>query len=661
MNMKKIVATAMSALFAVSAASVVATAAPIERNEKNIARLNWLDFSEESTSYWAAEEDGKWVNTIEYQAYEYPGGDVEPYTQIGTYLHEDDYEQNLEWSLIENREVLHIEQIAADSNPGMTFVIDEMHDDKFMPLGTENSTTPRAQYIKIRVRNYSTASRFTFGWATQSTNNGHFVSATITDFTTSSTDMLGNSYQSGSGEWQTYILDMPQLNKETNYSEQLKTDDKGELQSRWGASLYELLVFPFGYNVSDGTGAYLGASIDIDYIVIGDLEYVTNYKSALEIKEESITNLELVSVPTKTAYYLGESLDLEGLQLKATFSDGTSEILNSASYTANLSAASTSTPVTLTFGSKEVSYNISVTGITGIEVATTPEDTTYEVAKLEDGFTADGYTFKVNYADGTSSEPHTLGALRFSGDFTSAGTKTVTASYYGNPTTFDINLIQVADIEVIAPEKTYRYGNEIKVDDFTINQVYTDGSKIASGDAATELEYTVEGSVKVPGAVEVTIKGTNTTYGIELTKTATINVEAPTAMEVTKQPKTTTYDVGATFDPTGMTVSLVYEDGKKVKMLEEDYNIRADFSAPGEGRVTIMSKIDGLDLRTTLSVTVEGEALPTNTTASTPVNTTTAPASSDGAPIGLIIGIVAAVVVVAVIVVVVVLGKKKKK
>lgn len=661
MNIKKIVATAMSALFAVSAASVVATAAPIERNEKNIARLSWLDFSEESTGHWAAEEDGKWVNTVEYGVYEYPGGDVEPYTQIGTYLHENDYEQNLEWSLIENREVLHIEQIADDSNPGMTFVIDEMHDNSFFPLGNENGTTPRAQYIKIRVRNYSTASRFTFGWATQSTNNGHFVSATISDFTSSSTDMLGNSYQSGTGEWQTYILDMPQLNKDTNYNESLKVDDKGELQHRWGASLYELLVFPFGYNVADGTGAYAGASIDIDYIVIGDLEYVTNYKSALEVKEESITNLELVSAPTKTSYYMGETLDLEGLQLKATYADGTSEILTSASYTANLSSPATSTPVTLTFGSKNVSYNISVTGITGIEVATTPEDTTYEVAELADGFTADGYTFKVNYADGTSSEPYTLGALRFSGDFTSAGKKTVTVSYYGNSTTFDINLIQVADIEVTAPEKTYRYGNEIKTDDFVITQVYTDGTKIASADAATELEYTVEGSVKTPGAIEVTIKGTNTTYGIELTKTATINVEAPTAMEITKQPKATTYDVGAEFDPTGMTVSLVYADGKKIKMNAEDYRVRADFSAPGEGRVTIMSQIDGIDLRTTLTVTVEGEALPTNTTASTPAQTTTAPATSDGAPIGLIIGIVAAVVVVAVVVVVVVLGKKKKK
>ncbi len=660
MNIKKILATAMSALFAFSAASVIATAGPVTRNDKNIARTDFLDFSEASTTPWAAEVDGKWTCIIESGMWEYPDTDGDGVQDAAYLITEgyDSYEKGLEWSLTENREVLHLELNEANKYPGLFFSIDEMHDDNFFKLGTENGTTPRAQYLKIRVRNYSTASRFTFGWVTGSTNNGHFVSATISDM---KADMYGNEYQSGTGEWVTYIVDMPQLNKDTNYNGALKVDDNGDLQHRWGSSLYEFAIFPFGYNVSDGTGPYVGASLDIDYIVIGDLDYVTNYKSELELKEESITDLKLISAPTKTSYYVGETIDLEGLQLEATYADGTKETLTSASYSVNLNTAAASTPVTLRFGSKSVEYNVSVTGISSIELSASPEDTTFEIAELANGFTPSGYEFKVNYTDGTSSAPYSTGALKYIGDFTAAGTTTVTANYYGITTTFDVNLIQVSDIEVTAPEKAYRYGSEIKEDDFTINLIYTDGTKVASGDAATELEYTITGSTKVPGQVEFTVQGVNTTYGLDITKTVAVNVEAPTAMVVTKEPVKTTYDVGAEFDPTGMTVSFEYADGKKVALVADDYRIRANLSTPGEGagRVTISSTIDGVDLSVVLNVNVEGEIITTQQT--TTSATTTAPSTSEGAPIGLIIGIVAAVVVVAVVVVVVVLGKKKKK
>ena len=129
-------------------------------------------------------------------------------------------------------------------------------------------------------------------------------------------------------------------------------------------------------------------------------------------------------------------------------------------------------------------------------------------------------------------------------------------------------------------------------------------------------------------------------------------------MKVTKNPTKTVYGVDEQFDETGMTVSLFYEDGSSVDMNPDDYRVRSNLSAPGEQEVRIISKIEGLDLEATLTVTVDGSIVPTQTTSTT---SSTTPAG-DGPSTGLIIGIVAAVVVVvAVIVVVIIVTKKKKK
>lgn len=216
---------------------------------------------------------------------------------------------------------------------------------------------------------------------------------------------------------------MRDINSATNYNDLLTKNDDGVPQSRWGGFLSELVLFPFGYDVTDGTGSYVGAAIDIDYVVIGSKEYVTNYKSELELKEESITSLELLSVPTKTEYYVGESIDLTGLQLRATYADGTSEILDNASTSANLGTASDSTPVTLKFGTQSVSYNIKVTGIQNIELIEEPESKLYELSVLKNGFTPAGFKFKVNYTDGTSNSDISPSLFNYLGDLETAGKK----------------------------------------------------------------------------------------------------------------------------------------------------------------------------------------------------------------------------------------------
>lgn len=668
--MKKIFSIFLCALLVLGTMSMAVSAGVIGMDDK-IYCLDWLDFSADSTALWAEynAETGEWEqkkdadgNPIDGVSYNQPENEDGTLIAPAISLWNKSYTQNLSWSLTENGEVLHLEVTGpkpddVDVNaPGLSFMIDEYHQ-RTMKIGSEtHDSDPSAEYVKIRVRNYSSANRFTFAFCASSTNNYKFVNATISDL---KTDKDGKNYVSGSGEWQTYVFSMRDINVATNYEGLLDQtmDKEGQIYSRWGGLLSELILFPFGFDVNDGTGAYPGAAIDIDYIVIGSEKYVRNYESELEKKEKNITKLEMLSVPTKKTYYAGEALDLTGLQLRATYADGTTEMLDSASTTVNLSSSAKSTPVTLKFGSQSVSYDIEVIGITGIEVIEKPASNTYEVEDIKDGFAGTDFKIKVSYEDGTSNSDIDPTAFRFTGNFTTPGTQTVTANYYGFSDTFDINVINVVDLE-IEQKKVFRYGDNVATGNLNIYLVYSDGSKKLSGDkdTSTELTFEITGVIKTPGKSTITIHGTDEDLGVDITKDFAVDTDTPVEMKVTSTPTKTTYQAGEEFDSVGLAVSLVYEDGKSVKMLDGDYRFRYDFSGPGEKDVTILSNIEGLDLRTTTPVKVEGQAIvPTQ-----PVNTTNG-SSSNGAPIGLIIGIVAAVLVIVAVVVIVIISKKKKK
>ena len=667
--MKKIFAVFLSVLFVMSAASLLVSAGPITQDSRDIDCLDFLDFSADTSYLWAKynEETGEWeqnegpddygdIKVINGSNYNQPID--ENGTPIAPALHiYEDYLENTSWSITENGEVFHFEVTGDNPYPGVGFVVDEYRENN-MRIGGESESTPKAEYVKIRVRNYSSASRFTVGYITNSTNQGRFVLATISDLME---DKNGKSYISGSGEWETYIFSMKDINRATNYEELLPLDSDGNVSDRWGGQLLEFLIFPFGYEVDNGTGAYPGAAIDIDYIVIGSEEFVTNYKSELELKEESITNLELVSAPTKTSYYVGETLDLDGLQLRATYNDGTTEILDSVSSSANLNTASESTPVTLSFGPHSVSYNISVTGITNLEVIEQPDSLEYELSTLTDGFTPEGFKFQVTYADGTVNSEITESMCRYTGDVSSVGQKTITANYYGLTTSFDIEIIDVVGLEIESPEKVYRYNDTLTESDFTIYYLYNNGTTKLHEDDETDttLDITVTCNTKTPGEVMATVTGVDDTRDLTFTTEVPVQVEAPVAMRVTRDPTTTTYAVGDSFSTTGMTVVFVYEDESTVTISADDYRPRYDFNSPGEKEVRIISAVEGIDLETTVTVNVDGSAITTNPPSLS--QTTTGSSDNDGPSIGLIIGIVAAVVVVVVVVIVIVVVSKKKK
>ena len=608
--MKKTLIIFFSVLFVFAAITVAVSAAKIDVDDKGIYYTNLLDFNPETNALWAEQDaDGNWVGK-EIDNYDQPlGENNKPCSPILTTKYSSYAARK--WSLSDDGEFITITSTDSSVYPGMIFVLDAAHSGEFK-VGQESGNPAKAEYVKIRVRNFSTCDQISFGFTMNHTNNGNLMPVSTSELTV---DANGKRYES-SGEWQTYIFSMYEINMNTNYNELLydPEDENATPVSRWPGYLYEFAIYPFGYDVTDGTGNYAGATLDIDYIVIGSRDYVTHYQSNLEVKESQIQELELIQAPTKTRYYVGEMLDLSGLELKATFKDGAEpEIIANPSASVSTFDSANTTEVTLKYGAASVTYNVTVSDITGIEVITKPEDQKFEVAELADGFITDGYEVQVNYANGTS-QVLANAKFAFSGDFTQAGKATVNVHYYGHAASFEVDLIQVTDIN-ITPNKTYRYGQTVAIGDFDIEFVFSDGTTATSDNATIELTYNEEdlkkNKMKAPGTSSVTITATNEDYNINFSKTVEITTEAPVDVKITKEPTKNKYELNEAFDSKGMEIKLVYADGKEAKMDLADCTFSVSTAKAGTKSVTIRTAIPGLSdlfsaLKVKTSITVTG-------------------------------------------------------
>lgn len=645
--MKKIVSIFLCALMILSVASVGAFAGPIVYadgvNNSKIACVDFLDFSKENNDWWAEQkEDGTWSPKELFMS---PTDD--DFNVCGAYIPTDmknliTYLKNkVAWSLTDNGEVLHLKTTSTASNPGIPFCVD----DAGSAINLNSEVKGGTEYVKIRIRNYSTADQLSFGYTCTAWGGGgrRFMEKTIASI----------DIEPVSTEWKTYIFSYPEANAATNYNDLCKDSKTGAISPQYGGKLQDLILFPFGYNVKDGTGAYEGAEMDVDYIVIGTKDYVENYKSELEKKEEKVSKVEITKPADKTSYYVGETLDRTGLEIKATFNDGTTEILESYNVVYNFNEEAAESVVTIKYGSASTTYKVKVTGIKDIAIETPPKTTTYDMVTIKSGsFAPEGLTIKVNYNDGTSVVKE-LGSFKLEYDALKPGEgNVITINFYGAKTSFTANVINVTSIEVEKLDKAYRYGGEIADDDLRITCIYSDGSKKSLADAKINATIDKTYDFTKSGEVEVTVKISNTTYEIDCTATTTANVEAPTSLAVDTKLAKLSYNVDDKFSTEGLLVSYVYGDGSTVTLKAEDYDVKYDFSEPGDQKVTVTDK--HANLSANFTATVEG-----STKQTTPRQTTTTSGKTSGGCKSAI-GAGAALAIVSIIGAGVVLGKKKE-
>lgn len=266
----------------------------------------------------------------------------------------------------------------------------------------------------------------------------------------------------------------------------------------------------------------------------------------LKIYEDKISSLTLTP-PTKTSYALGEELNLDGMVAKLNYSD---KSVGTTAYTVSgydKTKVGKQT-VTVSYGDYSANFDVTVNGISSIEV-TPPTKTTYLEGQ---DLNTDGMVVTAVTSDNQRiTVPAGYSVRGF--NKTKLGKQTITVTYQGLSTEFEVNVNSVKSIELTKPTKLeYKYGESLDTSGMSVKAIYDDNQS-----EVIKSDYSVTGYDK-------TKSGTQTITVTYRNQTATFDVTVAepviTKFEITTQPTTTEYYVGQDLKTDGMVVTVTFED-----------------------------------------------------------------------------------------------------
>ena len=266
----------------------------------------------------------------------------------------------------------------------------------------------------------------------------------------------------------------------------------------------------------------------------------------INVKKEEVTSLTIATKPTKTNYYVGDTLNTAGLTLKAAYNNGTTQTITGG-FTCTPTALSTAgaQTVTVNYGGKTATFTVNVQDVTlsGIAIASNPTKTSYYVGDTLD---TTGLKLTATYNNGTT-QTITSGFTCDVSTLSTAGAQTVTVNYGGKTATFTVNVqdVTLSGIAIASnPTKTsYYVGDTLDTTGLKLTATYSNGTTqtITSGFTCTPTALTSAG-----------VQTVTVNYGGK-TATFTVNVELPVLPFVT-----------LTFDPTDGVLDLADTPEKTV-------------------------------------------------------------------------------------------------
>ena len=281
----------------------------------------------------------------------------------------------------------------------------------------------------------------------------------------------------------------------------------------------------------------------------------------VSVKAKALTDIRLTVPPDKTSYIEGEPFNPAGMIVTAYYDNGTSETVTDFTLSGYDSTPGAKT-ITVTYGGKTTSFEVTVTAksLTYIAVTKQPDKTTY----LEgDAFDRTGLEITAYYDNGTSE---TVTAFTLSGYDSAPGAKTITVTYGGKTTSFEVT-VRKKSLQSISITK-----NPSKM-------IYVEGTPLDSAGMELTLAYD-------NGTTEILTTGWTETYdfsqigqrdvviscrGKTVTLTVTVISKTLTGIAVTKQPIKQIYLEGEAFDPAGLVITADYNNGTSAAVT--DYQI----------------------------------------------------------------------------------------
>ena len=202
------------------------------------------------------------------------------------------------------------------------------------------------------------------------------------------------------------------------------------------------------------------------------------------INAATLTGIAITTQPTKIVYNIGDTLNMAGMVVTATYSDGSTQTVTTYTTSGFSSTTGGQKTVTVTYQSKTATFIVTVNAatLTGIAVTTQPTKTVYNIG---DTLNTAGMVVTATYSDGTTAAVTGYTTSGFSS--TTAGQKTVIVTYQSKTATFTVtvnidpsNITSITDLETwlsAQPGNTAANAYAVKLNVSSLGgNAYTDGS-----------------------------------------------------------------------------------------------------------------------------------------------------------------------------------------
>ena len=228
---------------------------------------------------------------------------------------------------------------------------------------------------------------------------------------------------------------------------------------------------------------------------------VKNAGVSQEITYEKYSDLVISSItvskmPDKTTYYQKELFDETGLEISGTTSTGETVSVTDYELSGFDSSSAGTKTITATSGNASATFEVTVLtdSLTGISITTMPSKTEYHI---NGEFEPSGILVSASASDGNTVTLKSDQLIYSGFDSSSPGIKTITASYNGMTSSFDITIMTPVSIQAQGYSGTaYFIGDTSNVSVSYINAKYSDGitdSHINSGYTVTQVDTSTAG------------------------------------------------------------------------------------------------------------------------------------------------------------------------
>ncbi len=333
----------------------------------------------------------------------------------------------------------------------------------------------------------------------------------------------------------------------------------------------------------------------------------------------TVKSIAITKMPTKTAYESGDIFDPTGMEVTATMSDGTTNVVTDYTYS-KAALTAEDKRVKITYKGKTAYVDITVTFVlkaTSIVIEELPTKTKYVAGEK---FDPTGMKVVAMMNDSTKKVVTDYDYDKKDALTTKDTVVTITYENLKASVTITVEDVSYSGIEITAkPTKlAYLVGEKFDTTGMKVSAVKNDGSKDEI--SLSEVEVNKKDALTLDDTiVNVTYKTFTTSLKISVSQTAL------TGIRVEKEMDKKVYWEGDKLDLTGLEIYATYKDAEDRKLENVEMDIDKDVLAKEDTKVTfsfggfkqeiaitVKEKITSVVVDSLKTVRVEGEHLDTS-------------------------------------------------